>query len=536
MATILIHINSRQFYTDSCTVVVFQIIFYSNLYYTRPMHKVISWKQRLSHAEKLPIYALIALLSVLTAVGLSVALLSIYYSKPIGDDFGAIQYYHSSAWLSHTFESLSTTGRYGQSIASTVIYGLFGDHTSTFLSLIIISWIVLLVFVYLRVGATRLQLKMNPLFTLGASLVISFLLLFVNKAIDNGNPPTWLTYQLFFWPSGAITYVIPVLTLLTVIYLLLTKAGRFPMRKKLLCLAITVYATGLFNEIQPSTLTAICAAFLILSLIPYFSLFKKVRPFLYASGIASLAALLTSFFSAGSRSRQASLATQIGHDHLVQNVLHNLNIALRNVYFRPQDILLCIAIGLLISIALTKYKKFHVLPLMLISAVSLLVWFGSLVCSFVLVGYGYGDTVGIYPRTLFIPQISYVLGIITIGVTVGALVLKTKKRYIVNISLIMIAIGITLTVPRYLEKMTVQLSSSLSYSNAWTYEDQYLKEQAIKDPSRTIYLPPSTAGIGDGFSLRCNGPFSSSTIWLNDLIEKYYKLREVCSTQDKPQG
>jgi len=472
-------------------------------------------------------------------VGLSAAVISIYVSKPIGDDFGAIVFYRPDVWVAHTWTSLLDSGRYGQTVMGATIYGLLGSRVPNILPFFILAWFASLSYVYINflLGKYLQKEPVNHYLAAIFTIIFTFLILFVNNSAIS-TPPIWMTYQTFFWPSGIVTYTIPTLSILTVAYLLLIRRNLLSTKKRYAYFALAVFTVGLFNETLPTTLLAIAVGLLILSYIPLLKAALNKRPIYLITIAASISALLVLLLSPGSQKRQA--VTGVFHrGDVVQGVLHNFWFSLSDLMFRPKELVLIGFSGLVIALIIKYQVKPSLTALnrarthgLVFGTIMIALALGALLVSLTLLAIGYGEHTGVYARTLLVPQILYVLGLILLATSISSLMISRFKPYIVRLMLAAALLLFVVLLPHYLDKIVSQVNSSIGYSNAWTEQEVVIKNHLKQDPNQTIYLPPSAAGIGDGFNLSCTGPYSSSTIWLNYQIAEYYNVKRVCSTLD----
>lgn len=488
------------------------------------------------------IKTLALLLLSLSVIGLCSVVLSIYISKPIGDDFGAITYYRPDVWLENTWQSLLTTGRYGQSLLGAITYGAFGDKVSNILPLITLVWFMAIIYVYIKYIFTQ-YFRINTLtvnyLSAVSTILLAFLTLFINKSVENINPPTWMTYQLFFWPSGIVTYTLPVLVLLTAVYLIFIKRNGLSRIKKILFFSLALFFTGLFNETQPATLIGLAIATFGLSFMPFLKTLIPYRKHLLVTACASSLALLTLLFSPGSQKRQAATGV-LERGDVVGGVVYNFWLTISNLIFRPRELVLIALVGFLLALIIRVYtninraQQIQIGRYGLLAGVILMLFsLCALICSLTLLAIGYGEHTSIYARTLLFPQLLYVFGITIAAASLSILLVNKFKPFVITVSTSLAILVFIALAPSYLNKIVSQLTSSIGYTSAWIDQESAI-EQAKKSHSTTVYLPQSAAGIGDGFSLSCTGPYASSTEWLNEQIEEYYHIDNVCSDQDKP--
>jgi hypothetical protein len=480
--------------------------------------------------KKILIFSLIAI----TLIGLSTAIICIYISKPIGDDFGAITYYQPSLWLSNTWHSLMTTGRYGQSIFGAIAYGLFRNKISNILPMIIIFWFITLAYMYLKTFLSKtMKIKSSPI-ALTIALMITFLTLFVNTSAQYNDPSTWISYQTFFWPSGIVTYTAPLLLLITAVYGLFVRKNNLTIRKRYIIFAVTIFLTGLFNEIQPATIMAISFVLILLSFIKPVANIVKQQPIYIIAIASSLLSLLTLFFSHGRQSIQAST---IGGDKVrdIVAALHNFIYSINHLIFRPQELFLIAAVGLAIALTInsniSKDNRKNLKRIsyygILLGGFILIATLESLLCSFLLVAIGYGEKAGIISRTILLPQILYVSGLVILTSSLFGIIISKLESYAVAIIIAITIIALAILTPGYMDKIVSQLNTSLNYSNAWNNQEASIKAQLAIDKNSTIYLPLSVSGIGVDETMSCVGP-----TWLNHQLEDYFHIKRVCSVLD----
>jgi hypothetical protein len=477
------------------------------------------------------------LLLTIALIGLSSAIICIYVSKPIADDFGAINFYRSDVWLANTWNSLLDTGRYGQSIFGAIAYGLFGHKVSNILPLITLFWFMTLAYLYIKSFIIRfLKVSSNTnLIPVVLTILFSFLVLFVNNDLNHGSSLTWMTYQIFFWPSGIVTYTTPVLILATTVYALFIHKNRLSMSKKIISLSLITFLAGLFNETFPATLIAISLGLLILSFMKPFKKALGCRKLFVATILSSTLSLIVLLMSTGSQQRQ--LATGAHSRNIVTIImatLDNLRFSIGRLMFRPKELFLIFVIGLLIAMIInyhTKHQKSDIPNIavkgLVASSITIIAAIGSMTCSFLLVAIGYGESSGVLPRTLSIPQILYVSGLTIFATSLSLLIINKTKPCATKLILISVILVYCLFIPNYMGKIINQLNSSISYSNAWSEQEALITAQLAKDKNQTIYLPQSVSGIGGGGNVSCVG-----STWLNYQIAEYYHVKRVCSVLD----
>lgn len=484
----------------------------------------------------------------LAIIGVSAAMISMLSGRPIGDDYGAIYTHHQKgSWLEEAMISLSTTGRYGQSIASSFLYGILGDNTPSILPILLLIWLLLVIYLYSKLIIKKYTNNSAPssLISLCVSIVLSFLVLFINNAPESSTPPVWISYQLFFWPSGIVTYTLPLLGLLTSVYAfwLAPFAKRIPKKIRIALLSLSVLLTSLFNEIQPATLVSLAAICLVLSYTKPYSAIKKYRSHLYTGASLAVAGLALSFFSPGRINRSESISSS-SQGSLSESVIRNIGMLINDHWLRPRELALIVLIGFVAAVLANRFirstPKYKVASLVSSKVSFLLITLlvSATIVSLVLIGIGYGPDAGIYPRTLLIPQALYVITIPTITFAIVLTALRSKQFYIPKLilpaSLLVVSLGVVISIPNYLSKINMQVQSSVLYAYNWDVQDESLKEAAKNHTEGILYVKNPVTGLGDGFTITCTGPYVGSTIWLNYQIQQYYGIsaEKVCKDPD----
>ena len=475
------------------------------------------------------------MIACLAILGLAAAILSMFFGKPIGDDYGGIATYRDGSRLDAAISSLASTGRYGQSIASSLLYGTLGDKIVTLLPLATIVWFLLVAFLYAR-SSLKSHIKNLQTLYLVAGLVsatLTFLVLFVNNTPQTTNLSAWVSYQLFFWPSGIITYTIPLLIITSGFYILFLSGlkERLAYRTRFILFIIVTFVSSLFNESQPATLLAISATLLVLSYFKYYPKLKEHRAVIFSIIPVTIFGLIALFFSPGRIQRSQILDTiaPSTEGSLVGSIFRNLNTLTADLYFRPRELVLLVAIGALAAtiafmVVKNKRKYFkqsrslipYVLAICLITAI-------SIVTSITLTIVGYGYSAGIYSRTMLIAQVSYAIAIPLLVFVVSNLFFAIRRtKYIFAACVVLLGFMFLVSIPKYLDKILTQVNSSVTYHSIWLEQDKILKAAAADGIYNTVYLEDPAVGVGDGFSLTCSGPYAKSTMWLNVQISQYY--------------
>jgi len=480
---------------------------------------------------------LACLVIAISIIGLSTAIICMYIGRPIGDDFGAVNYYRPDVWVHNTIQSLKETGRYGQSVFSSISYGLFGKQISMLLPLSTLLWLVAILYLYIKKADSYLTNNEtgHKILSIITSLVITFLMLFVNNNIieySGSNSITWFSFQGFFWPAGIITYLIPILFLATALYFIFVRSNNLQIITKLIILSVFTFLSGLFNEVFPCSLIAISMFLLVASFIKPFRLtLKSRRPFLIAISISSLLAIAMLLLSAGSRSRQITQGVQSRLD-LLNVVLYCAKDTIYlsyNMMFKIKDLIFVSSASVLLAIFIkdrlnisnrTINNGLFLGVAVIVSAIL------SLFCSLLLVKIGYGG--GILTRTATLWQVLYTIGISVTAIFIFLIIFNIKKYgpVFTNIILSVSILSFCIFIPTYMEKIYNQLNSSVQYSNAWKKEEEIISTN--KDT--TIYLPDSVSGIGIYQTMSCEG-----STWLNYQVAEYYGVKKICSELD-PSG
>jgi len=488
---------------------------------------------------------------VLGTLGVAAAATSILFSRPIGDDYGSIATFHSSGhWLKEAFISVTTTGRYSQSITASTLYGGLGNRIVTVLPLITLAWFLTLTYFYTKkvtLFFTSDDFKVRSTAII-LSVVITFLVLFINDAPATNNLPAWISFQLFFWSSGIITYTIPFLLLMTVIYLLFASRFRETLseRTKMILLTLTILFTSLYNETHPMIIISSATGLLGISFIKYYGALKKYRKLFVIAIITGIISIVALYFSPGRMMRSQFLSTiePTAQGSLLDSILRNIGTFSSEYYFRPREIVLLTTIGLVMAFIVNRLivdkKKVARLAKAVLPYSLLLIIFCAIstLVSIVLVAIGYGYAAGIYPRTMLFTQVSYVLAIPLIVCIVSLLLIKATgiNRYITPGLLVITGILFLISLPHYTGKLLAQVNSSVLYANAWDKQDAIIRHAAKNNKKEVVYLDNPARGIGDGFSLTCTGPYAKSTMWLNVQVWEYYgRLEEKICEKPSPE-
>lgn len=489
---------------------------------------------------------LIFLITAISALGLAVAIISMLFGKPIGDDYGAIAIYRDGNRLDEAIASLTSTGRYGQSIASSFFYGFLGDKVVTLLPLLTVIWFTAIVFLYTKFSLKSHIKNRQTLYLTAAliSAILTFLVLFVNNTPQTTNLHAWVSYQLFFWPSGIITYTIPLLILGSGFYVLfLTNLKqRLSYRLRLILFAIVIFLTSLFNEVQPATILVISTGLLILSYLKPYTKLKEYRAIFISTIPVVILGLTTLFFSPGriQRSQILDTITPSTEGSLVESILRNLSTLTTDLYFRPRELILLVLVGVIAAVTAFLFvknrqtylkKSRSLLPYIFVICIVSLV---SIIISITLTVVGYGYSAGVYSRTMLFAQVSYAITIPLLVFSMSNLLLEARRaRRIFAVGIVLLSFVFLASIPKYLDKILTQVNSSVTYYNIWLEQDAILKQAASDGVYNTVYLKDPAVGVGDGFSLTCSGPYAKSTMWLNVQISQYYGNNDRLCAVDK---
>lgn len=482
---------------------------------------------------------LIIITSLYVCLGISTILLIAYYGVPMGDDYLAIKTFENpSTWLSEAWLSFSSTSRYLQSIASSVAYGVLGHKIGLLLPIIVLIWFFVLAYLYLRLGFKKLRLAVESwkVYCFSAAIIV---LLVISGEIAISTSILF-SYQQFFFSSAIVTYTLCVLGFLTLFYLYLRYSNiikRYP-RTAFVTFITTSFLLSFFNETTPASILATAVMLLTLSFFrfPILRVLKKSRVYLIGLAGANLVALILMYLSPA-RAARSSVTGGLQSPNIIEPALNKTLEAL-SFYFTPTTLGIIVLVSFVVTMALvqlgaTKKAFSHTLIFGLIATLAGVL---SLFVAMTLLVLGYGATSSIYPRTLLLVQILLILGL-TIATTGGLGLLATKlpKRAsaytILTITLAMLFISIT-SATGYIDKISNALSITESYHSTWKSQDELLRNAAATKPNETIFLPDEGAGIGDGFSIACHGPYSKNTIWLTDGMEAYYGVKEICAESD----
>lgn len=255
------------------------------------------------------------------------------------------------------------------------------------------------------------------------------------------------------------------------------------------------------------------------------------------AAFASLLALVSMYFSPANIARR-QLLSSMGVDNsngLIAGIVSNFSTTLSSLMLRPSDILLVFSAGLvfyLIAISYRARRQLHAHSSQILLAGVVITGTGiiSILISIVLSAIGYGPSAGVLARTLLIPQILLSTGLFISSVgTVGLLYSHKIFRPARIAFMSLIVLGTLIITPHHISRSATHLSRAQDYQASWQQQDAMLRTHAQQNPQVPIRINESNAGIGDGFSLRCSMPQAKGTHWLNEGMQAYYGIREICS-------
>jgi hypothetical protein len=136
---------------------------------------------------------------------------------------------------------------------------------------------------------------------------------------------------------------------------------------------------------------------------------------------------------------------------------------------------------------------------------------------------------------MLISQLLYVISLPYLTFSISSLLLsRFGTNSIFRLAAIFFGVILILSIPKYLDKILTQVNSSTTYHNAWIEQDNILRKAASNNTPETVYLKNPAAGMGDGFSLQCTGPYAKSTMWLNVQMTQYYGNQDrICPEADR---
>lgn len=480
----------------------------------------------------------ILVLFVITIIGASV--FTIFFNVPMGDDYPTIATYSDRhTWLNETVHTLTNTSRYAQGFASALSYGLLRESIVYILPSLTIVWGFVLVYLYQAMLYARLGIRITKTFVCFTSAAVISLILSAGRSVEPSH--VWLFYQSFFFSSAIVTYTIAILLYVTFFYVFIRypNTGMSKPWQRLTVFVIFSFLIGLFNETAPATFFGLAILAIIFSFgtNTYSKKLRALRTYLWVFSLTCVAALSSMYFTPANSGRRE--ATGSTYDNgLIGPIFDNFVEVASGMMYRPSDTVILVALGLVTYLAIrSNNKKFsQYSTLSVLGGVLMIASFLSLLSGLTLLTIGYGAYTAIYPRTLLLAQIFYIIGGYTLAIGASGTLLEKNliipRGLIKTLTLTVLIIGSTAVVAHSVSKSANHLAGVQDYQAIWMDQDAALREAGIETPGVTIYLDDRGAGIGDGFSIRCNSPFSGSTIWLNDGMEEYYGLKEICSKTD----
>lgn len=484
---------------------------------------------------------------VLSIIGAGSVLLVAYYGVPIGDDYLAIKTLSNRhTWLHETWNILTNTSRYAQSLAATTLYGAFRERISIVLPLVVLAWFYSLFVLYFNLLRDRLQLKTNPLLSFIVSGVA--LTLFITLGSVNNPQNIWLLYQPFYNASAIVTHTLCLLSIATLGYLFIRYPNIIKANKPwgLIGFIAATFFVCLFNETIPATIFVFAATILILSYLPI-DIFRKLRSsrryLLVLMPIIALA-LVIMYFSPARIARSDATGGVEGAQlsEVVTSVIRKAA-ETASSYLAFSDLAIVFSLASFIYLAALRNNRLSRELYLRLSVLGVAFIFCSILALLTAIGLlvlGYGLNAGIFPRTFLVVHLMLFLGLIAIFLGMIGLFgdsAHSKRRTMASLVITFTSILLlSLSAPQFLRKVTGGLATVERYHSTWIQQDARLRDAALKKPVETIYLDESGAGIGDGFTFICNPLLSAGTSWLSDGMETYYGLKEICSTKDDPQN
>lgn len=486
---------------------------------------------------------IIGLVAAVVVTGLGTALLTAFFGVPMGDDYLAIKTYSDkTTWLNEAWYSLTTTGRYLQSITASVSYGILGDNIATVLPAIVIVWLYILLVAYIRLANQFIHQAISSAGVYTAAAVLLFIIMSAGR--PDGLHSLWFSYQIFFFSAAIVTYTLCVLLYLSGLLFVLN--SKWLQKRSLItqgvAIFIAAYILGLYNEVVPVTAAALASfAFVGIAIRARRSRNKSTRRSLVLLGSAvgaSTLSVLTMYFSPASIARRNSLqqaanSTDVG---LAESVVQNTIVTIGNLMLRPSDILLVAIVSVSFYTLFINHTKISRKLSSHTSMAGLLLFIAGLfavILSLILLSVGYGPATAILARTMFIPQLLLYIGVSVAALGIVAFLWRIAHKPHLRVSILLFALlgGLVIT-PHHIRRSAIHLTHVQDYNAAWHSQDETLRNHAQSNPAETIYIEDAGAGIGDGFSAKCTGPAAHSTIWLTDVMEAYYGVKEICSKSD----
>lgn len=488
----------------------------------------------------------IAVLAIIVVTGLGAIVLTIFFGVPIGDDYLAIKMFSNKhTWLATSLQSLAETGRYAQSIASSVSYGLFRDKVGVFLPAIAVLWTLTLTYLFTTLLVRRSHIPATRTHSSLFAATLLYLMVASGRVTDpNG---VWYIFQPFFFSSAIVTYTLSVLLYFTLFYLVIRNWNFIQAHRRgsLVAFALLTFVFALFNETTPATLAGLSSMMLLYSYMPsklHAPNLTPLRPYFFTLIASSVVALLTMFFSPANIARRHKTGALQNTD-IITPIARKLEFALTSVVYRPSDVILLIALGVIVGFVvfrITSKRKLPTIKLFIAGVLLLISSLLSLIASITLTTIGYGPSISLLPRTLLLPQIFYITGLVILSMSLFLAMLNYSsgriQSFIVSIALLGTTVALVISLPHHISRTAGQVSGVQDYHAVWLKQDSRLKSASKIDPNSTIYISDQGAGIGDGFSIKCYAESSKYTSWLNDGMEAYYSVKEICSESEVMQG
>lgn len=472
---------------------------------------------------------------------LGALLLTSLFNVPMGDDYLAIDTYASLHHLPEKLiHSLTHTGRYTQSITAGLSYGLLQNLAPLVLSLIVLTGSFFIVRMYASRVLISADSKGRSDFVINLISVIAIVAI-----VTMGQPlipkSTLYMYQAFFFSSAIVTYTIAWLATLILFYWYIFKKHR-NRNRALVVLGFAIYLIFLSNETLPATLMLYSLVVIALSFIPIGILrnIKIYRNLFTTVAISGFAALITMYFSSGNAIRRKELGVTQDQNIIVATLEHVLNF-LRNNLLQPSTISFVLLCAIMTYLLLRRSQSISKEPrrILLYSGLgSLLFFIISLCTAIALLIYGYGPHTAMLGRAMLLPMFSFYIGwaltVIYLLQLLDRKLMLTKPRHRASLAFaLLIAIfGLALSsLPTYFVHITNHTRTVVTYESLWRTQDTRLREKAAANPHTPLIVPDQFSGIGDGYNLRCNSPYS---IWLNVGMEAYYDVDRICSDVNGP--
>ena len=485
---------------------------------------------------------LLAIVILFLSLGLSAIVLLAYFGVPVGDDYLAIKTFSDPQnWLGEAWYSFTHTGRYAQSITSSISYGLLGSSIAVILPAFTLIWLYVLIYHYIKLIFAKLKITIElysiHLFSVG----ILILLIFTGSPAVPQNID--FMYQGFFFSSAIVTYTLSILAVLSLLYLFITKQkfiSKNPMLIQII-LYISLFYVSLHNEVLPMTLFALSVFAIIFSALRsdnnIITTFKNYRMHLVGVSATSLLALVVMFFSPSRIARSSAIAESASSSPGITDIIfatfEKLPFAM-SIYIDKIDAILIFLFSVSTIIVLSKIRNIKYSAVLKWGAIIFFIGILSTLISLGLQVIGYGVHTNIYGRAMVLSHSVFIIGLLSLSIgSIGVLNQRIKLNDLSKTFLLLICVIVGgLTLNRYIITITDAVNSVQSYNAIWTEQDKKLKEHSKENMSEIIYLDENAAGIGDGFSLSCTGPFSESTNWLNQGMASYYGIDKICSITD----